>query len=234
MAFDLAQLDFDLAPYIEHALLDPCATAEQLAQACSEADRYGFATVCISPCWVQQASELLHNREPRICSVIGFPSGATTPASKRFEAEEAVEHGADELDVMINLGWLKSGQTNALNRELTDIVEATGKPIKAILEVNRLAPDEVELAVEVCLDAGVQYLKTGTGWAGAVSVASVKRLKSLSRGRVGIKAAGGIHTPGQAAELILAGATRLGTSRGVALIQALEQDQPARPGGAPA
>lgn len=226
MAFDLSQLDFDLAPYIEHALLDPCGSQEQLVQTCSEAECYGFAAVCIYPCWVSQAAELLHNRAPTICCVIGFPSGATTSASKAFEAQEAVEHGADELDVVINLGWLKSGQTNALNRDLADIVEATGKPVKAILEVNRLTPDEIKLAVEVCLDAGVQYLKTGTGWAGPVSVASVKLLKELSRGRVGIKAAGGIRTPAQAAELVLAGATRLGTSRGVALLKALEQDVP--------
>jgi deoxyribose-phosphate aldolase len=224
MAFDLSQLDFDLAPYIEHALLDPCSTREQVVQACGEAEHHGFAAVCIYPCWVRQAVEVLRHRGPKICTVIGFPTGATTSASKGFEAQEAVEHGADELDVVINLGWLKGGQSNSLNRELADIVEATGKPVKAILEVNRLTPEEIRLAVEICLDAGVQYLKTGTGWAGPVSVATVKLLKELSRGRVGIKAAGGIRTPAQAAELVLAGATRLGTSRGVALLQALEQE----------
>jgi deoxyribose-phosphate aldolase len=211
--------DIDLAALIDHALLHPTATSEQVIKCCEEADRFGFATVCLYPVHVQQAVELLHNKRPGVCTVIGFPSGATTPAVKLYEAQEAVEHGATELDVVINLGWLKTGKTNELHRELAAIVESTGVPVKAILEMALLTNAEKQLAAEVSLDAGVAFLKTSTGWQGGATVADVRLLKEVSRERVGIKAAGGIRTVEQAIELILAGATRLGTSRGVDLVR---------------
>jgi deoxyribose-phosphate aldolase len=216
-------LDIDLAEFIDHALLDPAATPQQVVQWCEEADRFGFAAVCVYPMHVRQAVSLLHHRRPQVCTVIGFPTGATTSAVKLHEAQEAAENGATELDVVINQGWLKSGQTEEIHRELAEICESTGQTVKAILEMSVLTDAEKRTAVEICLDAGVAFLKTSTGWRGGATVADVKLLKELSRDRIGIKAAGGIRTPEQAIELILAGATRLGTSRGPDIIRQREQ-----------
>lgn len=213
----------NLADFVDHALLNPLATPDQLAQCCSEADRYGFPAVCVYPTYVRQAVELLHNKQPQVCTVIGFPSGATTSAVKLYEAQEAVESGATELDVVINLGWVRSEKTNELHRELAEICESTGQTVKAILEMSLLTQAEKRLAAEVCMDAGVQFLKTSTGWAGGATVEDVKLLKDLTRDRVGIKASGGIRTAEQAVELILAGATRLGTSRGPELVRQMER-----------
>jgi deoxyribose-phosphate aldolase len=214
-----SEKEIDLARFIDHALLHPTATTEQVVRICEEADRFGFATVCVYPVHVQQAVELLHNKAPKVCTVIGFPSGATTSTVKLYEAQEAAENGATELDVVINLGWLKMGRGSEVNRELAEIVEATGLAVKAILEMSLLTEPEKQLAVEVCLDAGVAFLKTSTGWQGGATIADVRLLKELTHDRVGIKAAGGIRTPQQAIELILAGATRLGTSRGPDLVR---------------
>lgn len=209
----------NLAEFIDHALLNPTATPEQVAQCCEEADLFNFAAVCIYPAHVRQAVELLHGKRSQVCTVIGFPTGATTSAVKLYEAQEAVENGATELDVVINLGWLKSGKTEEVHRELAEICDATGQTVKAILEMGLLTESEKKLAAEICLDAGVQFLKTNTGWYGGATVEDVRLLKAVSNDRVGIKASGGIRTPEQAISLILAGATRLGTSRGPDLIR---------------
>ncbi|MEO1592098.1 MAG: deoxyribose-phosphate aldolase [Cyanobacteria bacterium J06632_22] len=204
----------DLAPLIDHTLLAPAATPTQVERWCAEADRYGFAAVCLAPTHVKQAVELLHGHSPQVCTVIGFPLGATTAAVKLYEAQEAAENGATELDVVINLSWLKMGNTNAVHQELVNIVEATGQTVKAILEMGLLTESEKQLAAEVCLDAGVAFLKTSTGWQGGATVSDVQLLKGIAQDRIGIKASGGIRTPEQAASLVEAGATRLGTSRG--------------------
>lgn len=209
----------DLAPYIDHALLLPTTLAEHVAQGCAEADRYGFAAVCVYPVHVRQAAELLRSRPVRVCTVVGFPTGATTSAAKLYEAQEAVENGATELDVVINLGWLKAGQSDAVHRELATICEETGQVVKAILEAAVLTPVELQLAAEVCMDAGVDFLKTSTGWQGGATIEIVQALQQLTKGRVGIKASGGIRTVDQAIALVQAGATRLGTSRGPDLIR---------------
>lgn len=211
--------DIDIAPLIDHALLNPTATLAQVEQWCEEADRFGFASVCVHPTYVQRATELLHHKRPKVCTVIGFPYGATTSAVKLFEAQNAVENGATELDVVINLGWLKMGNTEALHREIAEIREGTGQVIKAILEMALLTDAEKRLAAEVCLDAGVSFLKTSTGLYSGATVADVRLLKELTKERVGIKASGGIRSVAQALELIAAGATRLGTSRGPDLLR---------------
>lgn len=215
------EIEIDIAPLIDHSLLNPTATPPQIEQWCSEADRYGFASVCIFPCYVRLATELLHDRRPKVCTVIGFPCGANTSASKLYEAQEAVENGATELDVVINLGWLKTGKTNELHREIAEICAETGVLVKAILETNLLTPDEKSLAAEVCLDSGVQFLKTCTGWNGGATVEDVKLLAEIAKKQVGIKASGGIRTYQQAIDLVVAGANRLGTSYGVALLKEL-------------
>lgn len=210
----------DLAPMIEHALLHPAAGPAQVVQWCAEADRYRFATVCVTPALVPQAVELLHGKGPAVCAVVGYPLGATLGDSKTHEAMRCLEAGARELDVMLNLGWLKNGEGDRVHRELAEICEmADGEGVKAILEMGMLTPAELELAVEVCLDAGVQFFKTHTGWNGGVTVAQVQLLGDLVRQRAGIKAAGGIQTLEAALMLAAAGATRLGTSRGVMFLQ---------------
>ena len=211
----------DLAPLIDHSLLDPCATPEMVSQWCEEADRYHFAAVCIYPSAVRQAVELLHGKKPKVCTVIGFPTGATTSAVKLYEAQEAVDNGAAELDVVLNLGWLKAGQKEEVYREIAQICEACDRPIKAILETSLLTEAEIRLAAALCMDAGVAFLKTSTGWRGGATVETIRLLREITGGAVGIKASGGISTFAQASELIDAGATRLGTSRGVSILQQL-------------
>ncbi len=218
--------EIDLPALIDHTLLTPWATPEQVVQWCDEADRYKFAAVCIAPCHVPQAVSLLHNKKPLVCTVIGFPTGATTTAVKLYEAQEAAENGADELDVVINLGWLKLGRTEDIHREIAAICQETGLTVKAILEMGALSEAEKRMAADVCMDAGANFLKTSTGWNGGATVADVRLLKAASRDRVGIKASGGIRTAQQAYDLVLAGATRLGTSRSVELLQQAEHLTP--------
>jgi deoxyribose-phosphate aldolase len=215
--------DINIAEYIDHALLDPSATPEQVEVCCNQADQYQFAAVCVYPSAVKQARELLQGKKVKVCTVIGFPTGATTSNVKLYEAQEAVENGADELDVMINLGWLKAGKSEDLYREIAEICSETGKTVKAILETNVLTNTEKRLVAEICLDAGVAYLKTCTGWFGGATLEDVQLLHKVTQGRAGIKASGGIRTIEAARELIKAGATRLGTSRGIALV--MEQNE---------
>ncbi len=211
--------DIDIAPFIDHSLLTATATPEQVEQWCEEAYRFNFAAVCIHPSYVRLAVELLHDKQPKVCTVIGFPTGATTSAVKLYEAQEAAENGATELDVVINLGWLKAGKTEEVHREIAEICEATGQTVKVILETNLLTDAEKRLAAELSMEAGAAFLKTSTGWNGGATVADVRLLKEVAKERVGIKASGGIQTVNQALDLILAGATRLGTSRGIDLIR---------------
>lgn len=231
MSIDLKTLDtdLDLAPLIDHSLLDPAATPDQVEQLCAEADRFRFASVCVSPCYVQRAAEYLHNKSPKVSTVIGFPSGTSTLATKLYEAQEAVENGADELDVMINLGLLKAGNNDAVHRELAEICDETDRPVKAILELNRLTPAEKRLAAEIAMDAGVAFIKTGTGWSGPANLDDVRLLREITRGKVGIKAAGGIRYLSQAIEFALEGATRLGTSQGVSLMEQRQHITKAQP-----
>ncbi|ELR96471.1 deoxyribose-phosphate aldolase [Gloeocapsa sp. PCC 73106] len=215
----------DIAEYIDHALLDPSATPEQVERCCAQAEQFNFAAVCVYPSAVRQARELLQGKKVKISTVIGFPTGATTAKVKLYEALEAAEQGAVELDVMINLGWLKAGKSEDLYQEIAQICDETGQTVKAILETNLLTNTEKRLAAEVCMDAGAAYLKTGTGWFGGATVEDVKILEKITQGRVGIKAAGGIRTLAGARELIKAGATRLGTSRGVELVREQNRDE---------
>lgn len=217
---DLPQVD--LAPLIDHSLLTSTATPEQVMQWCSDCDRYGFAAICISPAYVSLAKEQIQGNAIAICTVIGFPTGATTAVCKLYEAQEAVENGATELDVVINQGWLKSGQHDRLHREIAEVCEETGTPVKAILETSLLTPDEIRIAADVCMDAGVAFLKTSTGWQGGATLEVIRQLREISKGRVGIKASGGIRSAEQALQLVEAGATRLGTSRGPELMKQLE------------
>lgn len=230
----LTVADVDITRYIDHTLLDPLASSAAIATLCDQAIRFDFPAVCVYPIHVRQAVNHLLQQSPKVCTVIGFPSGATTSAVKLYEAQEAAEQGATELDVVINIGWLKAGEVDAVHRELADICETTGQTVKAILETTLLTDAEKRLAAEVSLDAGVSFLKTSTGWYGGATVADIKLLATVARDRVGIKASGGIRTLEQAIALISAGASRLGTSRGVDLVRMataeIESPEPSGPG----
>ncbi|MEB3224906.1 MAG: deoxyribose-phosphate aldolase [Synechococcus sp.] len=215
--------EIDLAQYLEHSLLHPAATQEQVKECCRAAEQFNFPAVCLYPTAIKTARDLLHQRPIHICCVVGFPSGAHTLATKLYEAQEAVENGATELDLMLNLALLKMGESEKLYEEVAQIVEATQVSVKTILETALLTDTEKRLAAEICLDAGASYLKTSTGWFGGATIADVKLLHSVTRGQIGIKAAGGIKTADQAIALIQAGATRLGTSRSIQIIQEREQ-----------
>jgi len=216
----------DLAPLIDHALLDPHQGREAVLRCCDEARHFGFAGVCLASRWLAEARERLGptgGRGPRLVSVVGFPFGAIPPEIKRAEAEWAAAAGAEELDVVPDFGALADGDSSRFCNDLAPIVEL-GLPVKVILEVGRLSPAALELAVAASIDMGAAMLKTGSGFGPAASVEQVKQLRELARGRAGVKAAGGIGSLEQAAALVEAGASRLGTSRGVALMQALRQE----------
>jgi deoxyribose-phosphate aldolase len=217
----------DLAPLIDHALLDPHAGQEAIDRCCDEALHFGFAGVCVASRWVEQVRRRLPTSSPvRLISVVGFPFGAVPAAIKQAEAELVAALGADELDVVPDFGALADGRGNAVYEELAAICELD-RPVKVILEVGRLSPEALELAVAVSIDAGVSMLKSGSGFGPPVTVEQVKQLRQLARGRAAVKASGGISSLPMALDLVEAGASRLGTSRGVALMQALRQGAPA-------
>ncbi|MFO8239287.1 MAG: deoxyribose-phosphate aldolase [Prochlorococcaceae cyanobacterium] len=216
----------DLAPLIDHALLDPHQGRDAIARCCDEARHFGFAGVCLASRWVALARERLprpgegRGPSPQLVSVVGFPFGAIPPAVKLAEAEAAAAAGADELDVVPDFGALADGDSNAVLEDLAAICNL-GLPVKVILEAERLPPASLELLVEISIDAGARFLKSGSGFGPAVTPALVERLAHLARGRAAVKASGGIADLEQAFALVEAGASRLGTSRGVTLLQAL-------------
>jgi deoxyribose-phosphate aldolase len=215
----ISATDIDIAHYIDHALLNPMATTKELEQCCHQAIQYNFPAVCVYPQAVKKTAELLYNHPSKVATVIGFPTGANTSQTKLYEAQEAVENGAQELDVVINLSWLKDGKSEQIYQEIASICEETGQVVKAILETSRLTDTEKRMAAEICMDAGVSFLKTSTGWFGGATVEDVKLLSQIAKGQVQIKASGGIRDLQYAIELINAGATRLGTSAGVELVR---------------
>ena len=214
----------DLAPLIDHALLDPHHGSSAVRQCCEEARHFGFAGVCVASRWVASAREQLpldgKGASPQLIAVVGFPFGAVPAAVKLAEAVAAAEAGADELDVVPDFGALADRQSTPIHDELAAICEL-GLPVKVILEVGRLDPDSLALLVEISIDAGARFLKSGSGFGPAVTVDHIEQLRQLARGRAAIKASGGIAYLEQALALVEAGATRLGTSRGVALAQAM-------------
>ena len=221
----------DLAPLIDHALLDPHQGREAVLRCCDEARHFGFAGVCLASRWLPVARERLGpsgGRGPRLISVVGFPFGAIPPEIKRAEAEWAAAAGAEELDVVPDFAALADGDSRRFCDDLAPLVEL-GLPVKVILEVGRLSPAALELAVEAAIDVGATTLKTGSGFGPAATVEQVQQLRQLARGRAAIKASGGITGLEQALALVEAGASRLGTSRGVSLIEALRRGDASAP-----
>ena len=214
-----------LARLIDHTLLSPGATREQVVQLCKEAAKYGFATVCVQPCWVALAARQLSRSEVKVATVIGFPQGATLTAVKRFEALEAIKAGARELDMVLNVGALKSGDRKLVREDIRAVVQVAhgrGALVKVTIETALLTADEKKTACKLAVAAGADFVKTSTGFAaGGAAVEDVRLMRSLVGQRAGVKAAGGIRSAADAQVMIAAGASRIGASAGVKIVQEL-------------
>ncbi len=213
----------ELARFIDHTLLKPDATAKDIEKLCTEAREFNFYSVCVNGSRVVQARYLLEDTEVKVCCVIGFPLGAVAADVKRFETEAAIDDGAHEVDVVLNIGKLKEGDDNYVLRELRDVVEAADEhPVKVILETCLLTREEKIRACHLVLDSGAEFVKTSTGFGGAgATIEDVNLLRDVVGPRFGVKAAGGIRDTQTALAMIAAGANRLGTSASVAIIKGL-------------
>jgi deoxyribose-phosphate aldolase len=215
-------MTIELNKYIEHTLLAADASVEQIIQCCQEAIEFEFAAVCVNPCYVNLAAHLLANTGVKTATVIGFPLGASQTEVKAFETKAALENRVDELDMVINIGAVKSGQWDAVLQDIKAVVAAAeDKIVKVIVEAALLTADEKRHACEIVLQAGAQFIKTSTGFAtGGATVEDISLFKAIiGDACCGIKASGGIKTKKQALAMIDAGATRIGTSSGIAIMK---------------
>ena len=209
-----------IAKMIDHTLLKAEATSGDIKRICAEAREYGFASVCVNSCYAKLVSDELEGSGVETCCVVGFPLGAMVTRAKAYEAKCAVEDGADEIDMVINIGALKEGSDALVEEDIRAVVEAS-KPaiVKVIIETCLLTDEEKVRACELSEKAGAAFVKTSTGFSKAgANAADVALMKKTVGDRLQVKAAGGIHTPEQASELIAAGADRIGASNGIALL----------------
>ena len=211
-----------IARYIDHTLLKPEATPAQIEKLCQEAVEYDFMSVCVNPIFVPTAVQLLRGSEVKVCTVIGFPLGATTAKVKVFEAHQAAGNGARELDMVIAVGQLKAGEYGAVAADIAGVVEAAhshGAICKVIIETALLSESEKIAACLLAVRAGADYVKTSTGFAsGGATVDDIALMRRVVGDEVGVKASGGVRSRADADALIAAGATRLGASAGVAIV----------------
>jgi deoxyribose-phosphate aldolase len=212
-----------VAALIDHTLLKPDATHSEIDRLCHEAIEYGFATVCVNPWYVPLAARLLHGSMVKVCTVVGFPLGATLPKIKAHEAEEAIKLGAQEIDVVQNIGALKSGQNERVEVDLRGVVEishSAGAICKVILETGLLSREEKVRGALLAKRAGADFVKTSTGFAsGGATVEDVALLRETVGGEIGVKASGGIRNLDDLRAMVTAGATRIGSSSGVKIVQ---------------
>lgn len=217
-----------VARFIDHTLLKPDATQEQIETLCQEAAQYQFASVCVNPTYVQQAAEALKDTTVKVCTVVGFPLGAATAVTKAFETQQAAQDGATEIDMVINIGALKSQDYQTVIDDIKAVVEVAHihqATVKVIIEAALLTDDEKTTACILAKAAGADYVKTSTGFSsGGATVSDVKLMRRAVGPNLGVKAAGGIRTYDDAKAMIDSGATRLGASAGVA-IMAQEQKE---------
>jgi len=210
--------------YIDHTLLKANATQEELLKLCDEAKVYSFASVCINPFWVPLCREALKDSEVKVCTVIGFPLGSTSTESKAFETSTALTQGADEFDMVINIGALKDKQDEVVLNDIKAVVHAAkGKVVKVIIETCLLTEEEKMRVCELCVLAKAHFVKTSTGFSTAgATFEDVRLMKETVKGHCLVKAAGGVKSSDDLRKMIEAGADRIGTSSGVKLIQGLE------------
>jgi len=213
-----------LAGSIDHTLLKAETTQEQIIRLCDEARHFNFAAVCVSPWWIGLAASRLSGTGVKVAATIGFPLGANHTTVKRFEAEEAIRLGAQELDMVLNVGALKSGDRQSVQNDIAAVVEvahAAGAIVKVILETPLLSLQEKILCCELSLAAKADFVKTATGFLGGATVDDVSLMRGVVGTRAGVKASGGIRTASTAQAMIAAGANRIGTSSGVAIVHEL-------------
>jgi len=212
-----------LASMIDHTLLKATATPEQIIQCCKQAKEYNFASVCANPCFVKLMSEELKGSGVKVCTVIGFPLGANSTGVKAFETEKAVADGADEIDMVINVGELKAGNLEYVENEIREVVRASQNAlVKVIIETCFLDDNEKVTACRLAQNAGANFVKTSTGFGtGGAEVADVRLMRQTVGNIMGVKASGGIRSLDDALKMIEAGANRIGTSSGVAIIEGL-------------
>jgi deoxyribose-phosphate aldolase len=215
--------DSNLAKMIDHTLLKPDATQQEIAQLCFEARKYGFASVCVNPTWVSLCAELLKGSPVKVCTVIGFPLGATASETKAFETETAIQQGATEIDMVINIGALKARDLETVARDIRGVVNvahAHGIIVKVIIETALLTDEEKTIASLLAKEAGADFVKTSTGFAGGgATVHDVELMRRTVGPQMGVKASGDVRTFEDAASMIKAGATRIGASAGVKILQ---------------
>ncbi|MFP3357662.1 deoxyribose-phosphate aldolase [Planococcus sp. SIMBA_143] len=217
----------NIASLIDHTLLKAEATAPQIEQLCKEAAEYKFASVCVNPAWVALAAKELDQSEVKVCTVIGFPLGASTSETKAFETTDAIEKGAGEIDMVLNIGALKSGQEDVVKADVEAVVNAAkGKAIvKVILEICLLTDEEIKLASRLSKEAGADFVKTSTGFStGGATVEAVRLMRETVGPDLGVKASGGVRSLEDVEKMVEAGATRIGASSGVQIMQGLTSD----------
>lgn len=214
-------MENNIAAMIDHTILKADATKEQIIKVCEEAREYQFCSVCINPAWVKEASARLKGSDVKVCTVIGFPLGATTSAVKAFETKDAIENGAEEVDMVINIGKLKDGDLDYVEEDIKAVVEAAkGKAlVKVIIETSLLTDAEKETACKLAVKAGADYVKTSTGFStGGATVEDIKLMRKTVGPDIGVKASGGVRDREATLAMIEAGASRIGASSSIAIV----------------
>jgi len=212
----------ELNRYFDHTLLKQDATLDGITKLCEEARKYEFASVCVNPDFVPTAAKLLKGSSVKVCTVIGFPLGANSTATKVFETKDAIDNGAEEIDMVLNVSHVKMGEWGLVTKEIRKIKEACGETLlKVILETCLLTDEEIVKSCQCAMDAGADYVKTSTGFSkGGATVHAVRLMRETVGDKLGVKASGGIHTKEEALAMIEAGASRIGASASVAIMEA--------------
>lgn len=215
-------MTIDIAKLIDHTLLKADSTKSQIEKLCKEAKEHQFASVCVNPYWVQYCSKLLEGTDVKVCTVIGFPLGATSKEVKAFETRYAIEHGAEEVDMVINIGALKDKDVDIVEEDIAEVVKSAKDKalVKVIIETSLLTDEEKELACQLCVKAGADFVKTSTGFStGGATVEDVKLMRQTVGPEMGVKASGGVRDLASVNDMVKAGATRIGTSNGITIVQ---------------
>lgn len=234
----------DIAALIDHTALKPNTTSDQIRQLCAEAKEYKFASVCVNLTWLELCDQLLGDSTVKRCVVVGFPLGATLPSAKAYETAEAIRLGAQEVDMVLNVGRLKDGDYDLVYQDINAVVEmahAEGALVKVILETFLLSDEEKATACMIAQRAGADFVKTSTGFnGGGATVEDVTLMRSIVGNELGVKASGGVRTGADALAMVAAGATRIGASAGVSIVDSFNEsttvdkpNQPDRDGSGP-
>lgn len=215
----------NIASYLDHTVLAATATEEKIKKLCDEAKEWKFASVCVNTCWVEYCAKQLEGSDVNVCCVVGFPLGAMATEAKAFETSYAVKNGAKEVDMVINVGWLKDKKDDLVENDIREVKKACGKSVlKVIIETCYLTEEEKVRACELAVKAGADFVKTSTGFGtGGATSEDVALMRKTVGPNVGVKAAGGIRDYETAKKMIDAGATRIGCSAGIAIVQGAQK-----------